>query len=722
MQTKLKKHNYALLFAIIALLCVSSIFTSCKKDDGDKSVQLLSFGPSPVSRGAELRFIGTNLDKVTSIILPDNIEITAAQFTEISSGKISLTVPQEAVEGYIVLKTPEGDITTRAMLGFTEPMSIASFDPATIKPGEQLTISGDYLNLVHQFIFTSDGGAVVNDTDFISQTREEIVLVVPFEAKTGPVTLSNGAADPILVISTTDLNVVLPAFTSMAPNPVVAGTGLTITGTNLDLVKQLIFGGKRYIDSVDFISQDLTTIEIGSVPVNAQTGKVGLITASGVTVESSVNLDLTVPTVVDISTSIKNGGTISVTGTNLQLVTNVAFTGGGTGDLSSRTSTTMNVKVPNSAKTGEVTFNTSINVPVPGGTVTIVDPSITNLAPLSVVALQTLTVSGNNLDNVAKVVFTGGVSVKPATAVSATLTVVVPVGTLSGVVKVVSVNGDTITSAQSITFTKTLPSGFSFVEPAAIRGKVLTINGTNLSLIKTLIFPDNAVATDYVSKSNTQIEVYVPMATTPGNATISYVTQIGETGTISPTIMVPSIEAVVDESYVFFNFNGTGKDSWWGNAMGSGISSTAPTADGTPYWNVNGTCGTGGWDGLFWRNGGNNLKVTGLLVNRDVVKFDLNVRQNLTAGELRVNLRGPGGEFYYLFKPWSSGTPYKTDGWETITCPLNQFKDNYGNGNPMTDANLQTTTGDFGMVWCSSTAITVNMGIDNVRFQIVSKK
>ena len=52
--------------------------SSCSNDDdnGSGAVVLEAFGPSPALRGSELTFIGKNLDKVTSVILPEGIEVT----------------------------------------------------------------------------------------------------------------------------------------------------------------------------------------------------------------------------------------------------------------------------------------------------------------------------------------------------------------------------------------------------------------------------------------------------------------------------------------------------------------------------------------------------------------------------------------------------------------------------------------------------------------------
>src|SRR5450759_536332 len=180
MQTKFIKYcNYALLFATLCIVSTSLFLTSCNKEKEDTNLILNSFGPMPIARGSELKFIGKNLDKVTAVVLPDGIEITT--FNTKTSDLLTITVPQEAVPGLVVLKTPQGDITTKTEIGFSEPISIAGFSPTTIKSGSELTITGDYLNLVKEVIFTER--ATVAKVSFISQSRTEIKLNVPALSK-----------------------------------------------------------------------------------------------------------------------------------------------------------------------------------------------------------------------------------------------------------------------------------------------------------------------------------------------------------------------------------------------------------------------------------------------------------------------------------------------------------------------------------------------------------
>ena len=227
----------------LGLMVISvTTFSSCDNDDDDEGsslVELRSFGPSPALRGGELRIIGRNLDRVTAVVLADNVNV--GTFTSQTAELITLTIPEETVDGKITLKTTDGDITSLSVLTISEPIELLSFSPEVVRPGDLLTITGEYLNLITSVIFEDD--VEVEAGDFASQSREQIEVTVPETAQTGPITLSDGEAIPILVESETDLEVKLPTVTGLAPNPVKAGTTLTISGTDLDLARSVVFTG-----------------------------------------------------------------------------------------------------------------------------------------------------------------------------------------------------------------------------------------------------------------------------------------------------------------------------------------------------------------------------------------------------------------------------------------------------------------------------------------------
>lgn len=708
---QIKFRNWALLFATICVVGAGLLFTSCEgKEEEDTKVVLQSFGPMPIARGAELKFIGLNLDKVTAVILPDNITIST--FTKKEARLLTLTVPQEAVPGYVVLKTPDGDITTKTTIGFSEPISIAGLTPATVKAGDELTITGDYLNLVEEVILTDR--VTVTEDDFTSHTRTEIKLVVPAEAQTGKIAVSNGAEEPIIVYSASTLTVTLPAFTTVTPNPVKAGTNLTIAGTNLDLVLSVKLGGGKVIEAANFVSRTATQIVL-AVPADTKDGKVILVPASGVEVSTATDLVMVVPTVSVTPVTLKNGQDITVTGTNLDLVDHVIFGGDKQGTIKAGgTATQILVTVPDDAVDGVVTFVTKADKEIAGPNLTMIVPAFSSFSPTSARANSTVTLSGTDLDLVTKVIFTGGLEGSIGTRTGTSLAVTVPVGAKTGKITIVTKNGTQVVSAIDFTLLANLPTFGSYTETRGEPGKILTISGTNMLLVKELIFPGEKKATAYGSKSDTRIEVYVPEDVTFGTGTIRLVTYEGEEG-FFPELYFGGTDPVLNQTFCFFDFNGTGKDSWWGNAIGSGIlNDPASSADGTPYWNINGMGGSGWWDGLFFRNGSNNFVTTGVDVNTWAVRFDINVREAITEGDLRIRL----GSYFYHFQPWNGvAGGFKTTGWITVTCPLTGFKTDDGTAS-IPDAALGGS--EFGMIWSHGVSVKVNMGIDNVRFEPIN--
>ena len=231
---KLNKNNKIFTVIMSLLMFVGALsFTSCDKDDdkGEGSaVVLKSFGPSPALRGGELRFIGNNLDKVKSVFIPGAGDIS--EITVIGKKEIKITIPQDSEPGKVQLTTDKETLETKTELTFSEPISIDKVSPLNLKAGQVLTIEGDYLNLINEVIFNGDSIS----TDFKSKTRKKLEVVVPIYAQSGKIRISNGAEIPIIVYSEEDLNITLPSFTSVTPNPVKPGLDIVIEGDRKSVV------------------------------------------------------------------------------------------------------------------------------------------------------------------------------------------------------------------------------------------------------------------------------------------------------------------------------------------------------------------------------------------------------------------------------------------------------------------------------------------------------
>jgi hypothetical protein len=700
----------AFLFAILCTVLAGTMLTSsCKdEDEGDNGLTVLnSYGPMPVARGAELRFIGVHLDKVTSIVLPGNIEIPASAFTSMSSTMITITVPQNAVEGLVVLKAPQGDITTKTPMGFSEPIILTSFAPATIKFDEVLTITGDYLNLIKEVIFTDR--VTVAKTAFISQSRTELKLKVPATAQTGKIAISNGADDPIIIYSATNLAVTLPGLGTISPNPVKAGTALTITGTNLDLVKSVLFGGNKSVTA--FTSQTLTQIVV-NVPADAQDDTLRIIPASGVKIKSATPLVLVVPTVSVTPTSVKNNADITVTGTNLDLVDKVTFGGGKQGTIKAGgTPTQIMVTVPADAINGVVDFTTKATKTVHGPSLTLIDPEFTSFAPTSSAAKTDIVITGTDLDLVTDVIFTGPIKGIIGARSLTEMTVTVPVGAKTGKITLVTLNGSQVKSATDFIVLANLPNITGFLEPKGTPGKILTILGTNMSLIKVLIFPGNVVATEYGLKSDTKVEVYVPVNVLKGIGTISLITYEGDEG-ITPPIFIGGTDPVKDPSLMINDFevhNGhdLGWDNWGGNVeLGSDASMAL---SGNYMHGVNAALSGWAW---IWGCNHDQLPKVSVPTTGYVLKMDVNVTKPLPSGaNFQLKMGGNDMDLGQL-GILTDGT-YSTIGWITMTWDLE------GKGLPA----VIPASGDWGMIcnWGGPMNFT-GVYIDNIRFEKKSKK
>jgi len=680
-------------------MIASIIFTSCKNNDDNGiggTTVLSSYGPMPVARGAELRFIGVNLDKVTSIVLPGGIEIPAASFVTVSSTLITITVPQNAIPGLVVVKAPQGDITTKTPIGFSEPISIAGFSPELIKAGQVLTITGDYLNLVKTVTFTDR--ISVDSTTFISKSRSQITLIVPAEAQTGTISVSNGKADPIIVLSTALLNVKLPVLSTFLPNPVKAGTNLTITGTDLDLVKSVTLGGNQIVNS--FVSQTATLLVL-KIPDATQDDTLRLVPASGVKVKSLTKLVMVVPILtVTPPTTVKNGGKITVTGTDLDLITGATFTGNFAGTLSNRTVTGMDVAIPLEATDGTVVFSTNSGKTVTSAALTFVKPTITTIAPLSLIAGDVITITGTNLDLVRKVTFGGGLSVNVTPASATSFTVAVPMAATSGTITLETTNKTQIASTSSLTVATANKPVVTSIAPLIIKpGNLLTLTGTKLNLVESIYFQNNVKAVSYGERTSTTIEVYVPLTAKPGAVTLTLNAFDGSTA-VSPIFTISGADPITAQTIIVMDYeqHGGHNGSWDGGWSGN---TSVITENGNTFIKTTGVIASGWFMNCNHQSAGAPAPIIPNIENY-VLKLDVRIDVGVTGAE-NAAMQFVLGDSW---KWYGTGVfPASTSGeWMTVTIPVSALG---------LSGTLNLSSGTNGLF---GGPIPAGVSVDNLRF------
>jgi len=354
---------YKVRFLIIILTVGSLSFYGCKKDNENptsSAAELLSFGPTGAEPGDTIRFFGNNLDQVTEIDF-SKATVAKSDFISQTNKEIHVIVPDETEKGFVTLKTPSGDIVSKTQFNISVATTVASITPVA-RPGENITIKGDYLNWVTSVTF-NDGKIV---TTFVNQSKNELQLAVPEDAQTGTLVLAYGGTDSNFVETTDTLHVTLPVVTAVAPNPIKHADNVTLTGTNLDLVKQVEFTGVS-TPVTEFVSQSATSMVV-KVPGATTKGAVTVVAASGVKTTSSQELDLIMPAITNMSPNpIDPETNVTITGTNLDLVTGIAFVGGTTPDTTfvSQSPTKIVIKVPKGTLKGKVTLsvlNSSLTV------------------------------------------------------------------------------------------------------------------------------------------------------------------------------------------------------------------------------------------------------------------------------------------------------------------------------------------------------------------------
>lgn len=425
------------------LLAVLTVFTfvmiaACDKDnDNDKpssgQVELLSFGPTGANHGDTLKFIGLNLNKVTAIhFTGNNAVVEKSDFKSQASGLILLLVPQAAEKGKVTLKTATGDIVSKTELNLGVSVDVATFTEES-RPASNITINGSYLNWVKSVTFAKN----IEVTTFVSQTFEQLVVRVPDEAETGPLIINYSGTDSAIFETVDTLKVTLPRGTAVAPGLLYHGENVTITGTNLDLVRKVYFTNVSAAQTT-FVSQSATELVI-KVPEGALKGTLKLEAASGVQTTTAAELDVKLPRVTGIApATVKHLENITITGTDLNLVSKIHFTNASAPVTTfvSKTATQIVVQVPAAAKKGTIKLEMESGIQTTStAEVNVLLPAITSFAPSPVDPGSQLTINGTNLDLVTAVVLENSAPITSFVSNSATqIVVVVPIGTANGLI------------------------------------------------------------------------------------------------------------------------------------------------------------------------------------------------------------------------------------------------------------------------------------------------
>jgi hypothetical protein len=332
MKKTLKYSVLAALCVVMSLMsgCVSSLDTD---QFVDKGITLAAIAPNPVMRGGELHIVGSNLENVKEVRFAGGVSVTDIRTVVTGrKGEICVTVPLEGPEvGPVTIVAADGQTSSSmADLTFTEPITIESVSPEVVLSGDVVNIRGEYLNTVKEVILGGD----VYVTEFASQSRHELSFVLPFNAITGYVILSdvNEIEDqntiPNKIYSAEELVVGQPTVVTAEKATYKSGDVIKVDGEHLDMIESVNLPQAADVTFVHGREGDWITFNL---PPEATDGHILLTSYAGDTfdageIETVTVHDLAVKSLAE-DQRYKAGSEVEITGTDLNLVTTLAFNG-----------------------------------------------------------------------------------------------------------------------------------------------------------------------------------------------------------------------------------------------------------------------------------------------------------------------------------------------------------------------------------------------------------
>jgi hypothetical protein len=413
--------------------------------------------------GGTISISGTKLTWVDSVGFGNEI---VKQFISQSATQIQLQVPANAKTGRLVIygggENPTF-IETENELVITLPR-VSSLSPANLRHDEVLTINGANLDLVGQVKF--QGGGTVGT--FLSQSATAITLKVPTTATNGALTLV-AKGSMVEVKPTQTVSIILPVINNITT--VKQNQNTTITGTDLDRIKEITFPGNFTIAKANFVSQSVTEIVV-SVPAMATPGTLKFKTLHDFAVTSATNFNVLLPSVSSYAPAVvAPNGTLTINGTNLDLIEAITF-GGMTTKVSNflnQSANRLQVTVPTAAKTGALKLTLASGYVVEASELTVVMPTVSSITPAPVAPGSYLTINGDNLNLVRLVRFTGGAEVSTFLNQSENqIILLVPAAAKTGKLTLVTQTNTEVETTQEATIGAAAPTIRSFIYDDAL--------------------------------------------------------------------------------------------------------------------------------------------------------------------------------------------------------------------------------------------------------------
>ena len=616
-------------YSILLALCSFVGLVSCTREEistdqfSDDAVVFGAFAPNPVVRGAELRIMGSNLDRIVEVQIPGSEPITEIEV--VSSGRVSeirVVTPAAGAEdasvtGPVVITDNAGNTyQSMAELTFTEGIVLDSFSPANAMPGDEVTVKGDYLYNVQQIVLNN--GVYVTDEQITAKSRRELKFIVPSNAVTGPVTIGdvdeNNNPDGLIpnnVPSKEELVIGDPTVKAADRGAVKAGDQITVTGEYLNMIAGANFGGV----AVDYtVAEDGKSL-VAALPATAVDGDFVLVSYAGKEFNAGAYTTV-IPTNVAIKAEsrYKAGLNAVISGKDLDLVTGAALAG--TALEYAFADNKITFSIPAAAVDGTVVLSLANGKTVETEAIELVKPVITEMTPLELFAGdENITVKGDDLDLVVAATLGG----RDAEFEYANGEVIVKTAltSVSGKVALTLENGVTVESADEVKVN--YHSLVIVTEMPAMQhiGQEVVLKGSNFSLVENIFIGETKV-TQYSLRTDEEVRFLMPWCKA-GMYNLNFHLFSGDVETVATQIEV-GLELDIKtiwEGEAYLNWSGMTDLSWGGYDFSTVKPGTVLTAyfnldEAQTYWQVR--FGNGSWasipSGLEAAPGEGNIPMT----------------------------------------------------------------------------------------------------------------
>ena len=584
------------IFRFSALLALCSLvgLSACSHEElstdqyQDDAVVLGAVAPNPIVRGAELRILGSNLDKIVEVRIPGAEPIT--DINVVASGRVSeirVVTPKAGAEDASVTGPVEivdnagNTYKTSADLTFTEGIVFDSFSPSSAMPGDEVTVKGDYLYNVQQVVLNN--GVYVTGDQIVSKSRRELKFIVPSNAVSGPVTIGDVDENnnpegliPNNIPSEETLVIGDPTVKSVARGMLKAGASIKVEGAFLDMIEKVSFkvttpaaeeGAEDVVayTDVDFVLADDHKSVTVELPASVADGEVVLTSYAGKEFKAGAYTTV-VPTEVAIAaeTRYKAGLNAVITGKDLDLVTAADLAG--TALEPALVDGKLVFVIPAKAVDGAVTLTLANGKTVSTEAVELVKPVITEVTPLELYAGdESVVVTGEDLDLVVSATL-GGAAEEIEYTEDGKLLVGTTVSSLKGKVALTAANGYVVESVEEIKVNYHALVIVNEMPAMQHIGQEVVLKGSNFALVENIFIGETKV-TQYSLRTDTEVRFLMPWCKV-GTYNIQFLLFNGDVETLVTPIEVGlelDIKTIWEgESYVTWSGGAVSNLSWGG--------------------------------------------------------------------------------------------------------------------------------------------------------------